>query len=135
MQKTGERGEGFTSSISPFGYNETLAQEYFPLNKEKALIAGYTWMDQEYPINISEHMQTMNAQDLPDTISDVSDDIINKAIVCEVTRKPFRIIKSELEFYRKHNLPLPRKHPNQRHLERMQLRNPRKLRDRQCSKC
>jgi hypothetical protein len=92
-------------------------------------------MDQEYPINISEHMHTMNAHDLPNTISDVSDDIVNKAIICEVTGKPFRILKSELEFYRKHNISVPHKHPDQRHLERMQLRNPRKLRDRTCMKC
>jgi formylmethanofuran dehydrogenase subunit E len=40
-----------------------------------------------------------------------------------------------LDFYRKHNLPIPRKHPDIRHLERMKLRNPRKLFDRKCDKC
>ena len=33
MQETGERGEFFHPSLSPFGYNETVAQEYFPLEK------------------------------------------------------------------------------------------------------
>jgi hypothetical protein len=56
-------------------------------------------------------------------------------IICEFTWKPFRIIKPELEFYRKHNLPIPHKHPDQRHRERMLLRNPRKLRKRVCAKC
>jgi hypothetical protein len=51
---------------------------------------------------------------------------LNWAIKCEVSEKPFRIIKQELEFYRKHNLPIPKKHPDIRHLERMKLRNPRK---------
>ena len=37
MQRNGERGEFFPSSISPFGYNETIAQEYFPYTREKAL--------------------------------------------------------------------------------------------------
>jgi formylmethanofuran dehydrogenase subunit E len=60
---------------------------------------------------------------------------LNWAIECEVTKKPFRIIKQELEFYRKHNLPVPKKHPDIRHLERMKLRNPRKLFDRKCDKC
>lgn len=32
MQSTGERGEFFDTSLSPFGYNETLAQEYFPID-------------------------------------------------------------------------------------------------------
>ena len=135
MEKNGERWEFFPSSISPFGYNETIAQEIFPLNKDKAILIWCKRMDQEYPINIPENSQTINTQDLPKNISDVTDDILNQVIICEVTWKPFRIIKAELDFYRKHNLALPHKHPDQRHLERMQLRNPRKLWDRECTKC
>ena len=36
MIETGEWGEFFSPSLSPFGYNETVAQEYFPLTKEEA---------------------------------------------------------------------------------------------------
>ncbi|MCX6807598.1 MAG: hypothetical protein NTZ80_02225, partial [Patescibacteria group bacterium] len=64
-----------------------------------------------------------------------NNDILNYAIECEITKKPFRIIKQELEFYRKHNLPLPKRHPDQRHKDRLSLRNPRKLWDRTCNKC
>jgi len=32
MQKMGEWGEFFPSSLSPFGYNETVAEEYYPIN-------------------------------------------------------------------------------------------------------
>jgi hypothetical protein len=60
---------------------------------------------------------------------------LNWAIECETTKKPFRIIPQELEFYRKHNLPIPRKHPDERHKERMALRNSRKLFTRKCDKC
>jgi len=60
---------------------------------------------------------------------------LNWAIECEITKKPFRIIKQELEFYRKYNLPIPRRHPDQRHLDRMSLRNPRHLYTRNCDKC
>ncbi|MBU6389860.1 hypothetical protein KGQ71_05100, partial [Patescibacteria group bacterium] len=35
MQATGEWGEYFPMSISPFAYNETLAQDNFPLTKEE----------------------------------------------------------------------------------------------------
>jgi hypothetical protein len=34
MQTTGEWGEFFSPSISPFGYNETIAQDYFPESRE-----------------------------------------------------------------------------------------------------
>jgi len=38
MLQDKQRGEFFPASISPFGYNETLAQEYFPQTKEKTLL-------------------------------------------------------------------------------------------------
>ena len=77
----------------------------------------------------------IKASMLPEDITKIPDDILNRAIECEVTKKPFRIIAQELEFYRKHNLPIPKRHPDQRHLDRMALRNPRKLFDRKCDKC
>jgi hypothetical protein len=33
------------------------------------------------------------------------------------------------------SLPIPTKHPDQRHIERVNLRNPRILHDRNCDKC
>ena len=135
MQKNWERGEFFPASVSPFGYNETIAQEYFPHTKEQALSYWYKRMDQEFPINVPENAQTIKAQELPESIQDVGDDILNKVIICEVSGKSFRIVKPELEFYRKHNLPIPHKHPDIRHIERLQLRSPRKLWNRKCVKC
>jgi exodeoxyribonuclease-3 len=38
----------------------------------------------------------------PEDIIKIPDDVLNWAIECEVTKRPFRIIKQELEFYRKH---------------------------------
>ncbi|MFA5917622.1 MAG: hypothetical protein WC850_05315 [Candidatus Gracilibacteria bacterium] len=133
MKKTGEWGEFFPSSISPFGYNETVANEYFSLTKENALKKGFKWSDYESPF--PKVKKIIPASKLPDNISQIPDDILNWAIECEVTKKPFRIIKQELDFYRKHNLPIPKRHPDQRHLDRMALRNPRKLFDRKCDKC
>lgn len=133
MEKSWEWWEFFPSLISPFWYNETLANEYFPLKKEEAIKNLFNWSDYESPFPKVDKI--IPASKLPDKISDIPDDILNRAVECEITKKPFRIIKQELEFYRKHNLPIPRKHPDQRHLDRMTLRNPRKLYDRKCDKC
>ncbi len=133
MQKTWEWWEFFPASLSPFWYNETVASEYFPLEKSEALKLGYNWSDYEAPFPKVEKI--IPASKLPDDITKIPDDILNWAIECEVTWKPFRIIKQELEFYRKHNLPIPRRHPDQRHKDRMELRNPRKLFERKCDKC
>lgn len=37
MQADDKWGEFFPITMSPFAYNETVAQEYFPLSKEEAL--------------------------------------------------------------------------------------------------
>jgi len=76
----------------------------------------------------------LQAKDLP-SIQDATDDIVDNIIICEVTGKPFKIIKQELDFYRKYHLPLPTKCPDQRHLERMALKTPRKIFERTCAKC
>ncbi len=135
MQRTWERWEFFPIKYSPFGYNETVAEDIFPLSKDQVIDKWYKRMDKEYPINVPEWIELVRAQDLPDNISDVKDDILKKAVICEVSWKPFRIIKPELDFYRKHNLPLPRKHPDVRHLERLSQRAPRNLYLRTCNNC
>jgi hypothetical protein len=133
MKADGQRGEFFPSSMSPFGYQETIAQDYFPLSQEEAIQQGMKWSDFEAPF--PQVTQTIPASELPENISEVSDEIINAVVICEVTKRPFRITKQELAFYRTHKLPLPRRHPDQRYLERIQLRTPRKLQERKCDRC
>ena len=128
-----ERGEFFPSSISSFGYNETTAQEHFPLSKEEAIKQGFNRCDYEAPFPQVE--KVLKSEELPANISLVSDDILKRAIECAVSGKLFKIIPKELAFYRTHNLPLPHKHPDVRHAERLQKRNPRKIRNRNCAKC
>ncbi len=90
----------------------------------------FNWSDYESPFPKVDKI--IPASKLPDDITKIPDDILNWAIECEVTGTPFRIIPQELEFYRKHHLPIPRRHPDQRHLDRMKMRNPRKLYERIC---
>ena len=129
-------GEFFPSELSPFCYNETIAQEYFPLTKEEALKQGYKWKDKEernYQIDIK-------TEDLPDNIKDVDDSILNKVIECShkdcnhQCTEAFKIIPEELQFYKRMNLPLPRLCPNCRHYKRLSQRNPLKLWHRKCMK-
>lgn len=128
-------GEFFPSDLSPFAYNETIAQEYYPLTKKEAETQGYKWKDPE-PKNYSI---TKIASGLPDHIKDVNDSILNEIVECahnqqcnEQCTQAFRIIPDELSFYRRMNLPLPRLCPNCRHYERLKQRNPLKLWHRKC---
>jgi hypothetical protein len=133
MESVGEWGEFFPFRLSPFGYNETMAQEYFPLAKEVAIQKGFNWSDYEQQIPQVE--KTICASELPDSIGKTPDDILNWAILCEITNKPYLITKQELKFYKTNNLPIPRRHPNQRHADRMAARNPRHIWDGKCAKC
>ena len=61
--------------------------------------------------------------------------IANNAIICEVSQRPFRVIPNELLFYRKHHLPLPRKHPDIRFQERLEKVSIDAFHLRKCDKC
>lgn len=130
MSLNKEWGEFFPIKFSIFPYNNTLSYDYFPIEKEEALKNGWKWMED----NSRNASEEFNSQ-MPDNINDVDNDICNKVFLCEKTKKPYKIIVQELEFYRKMKLPLPRKCPDQRNKERMKLRNPRDLWDRKCEKC
>ena len=127
-----KHGEFFPIDFSPFGYNETVAHEYFPLTKEQALNKGYIWYDKPK----SEYKATVTAKQLPDHIKDVDNNILKEVIECSSKNcfgsSVFRIIPQELKFYQKHNLPLPRFCPECRHQKRIKKRNPMKLHHRQC---
>ena len=90
--------------------------------------AGYPWKDstpQEYQI-------TMKGEDLPDTIEDAGDSILDAVISCTKCKKAFRIIKQELEFLRRERISLPRYCVDCRHFLRTAQRLPSKLFRRQC---
>lgn len=128
-------GEFFPAEISPFAYNETIAQEHFPLTKEEAAAQGYRWKNPEE----KSYASALKPESLPDRIDDVKDDIIKEIIACthagscsEQCTFAFRIIPEELAFYRNLKLPLPRLCPNCRHYRRLIERNPLKLWHRKC---
>jgi len=129
MKKEGVYGQFFPPELAPFCYNETLAQDYFPLEKEEAFKRGFSWQDQTTGTYGKE---TIKEGVIPETIEEVSEDILKEILVCEECKKNFRITQAELSFYKRMNIPLPHKDFECRHKERMSKRNPRKLWHRKC---
>jgi len=135
MKETKEYGEFFPSEFSFFPYNATQAYEFFPLSEEKAKNKGFIW----YETSKQNYKITLINEDIPDNIKDIDENILNQSIECahkgncqhECT-KAFRIIKTEYDFLKRMNLPLPRLCINCRHYERLKLRNPPIFFKRQC---
>ena len=133
----------FDLEMQDHPYNDTLAYDYFKVQKVIAVDGTETlidpdalwivtlksddflapatldlggeqtvdiiWRTREQEINIPEGMDTMRATDLP-SAHEASDDLIGKAIICEHSGRPYRIIREEIEFCKKYSLPLPRLH-------------------------
>ena len=140
MEKTGEWGEYFPAEVSPFAYNESMAQDYFPLEKEEAIRKGYSWYDRP----VGEYKITMTSETLPETISETKNDIVKEVIRCrtqedeaEKRKNPlctiaFRVIPLELVLYQKIGIPVPQYCFPCRRSKRFELRNPRRLYNRKC---
>jgi hypothetical protein len=128
-------GEFFPPELSLFAYNETTAQEYFPITKEMAIKSGFRWRESEE----NKYVATIETENLPDVIGDVDDSILKELIRCahrgacnHRCTSAFRIIPEELALYRRMGLSLPRLCYNCRYRSIIQHRNPLKLWRRKC---
>jgi hypothetical protein len=130
MQSTKEWGEFFPYNFSEFAYNETMAQEYFPLTQEEVASQGLKWKEK----NIHNDYKGPKYK-IPDDIKDIDESICKQILTCEKSGQQYKIIPFEFTFYKEQNLPIPRHCPDQRHKDRMAARNPRKLWLRNCEKC
>ncbi|OGI96029.1 hypothetical protein A3I25_02250 [Candidatus Nomurabacteria bacterium RIFCSPLOWO2_02_FULL_42_17] len=129
-------GENFPDDLSCFAYNETAAIDFYPITKEEALARGYKWKEREK----KSYETTIKSLNLPETIMEVNDSVLNEVIECADKDKPYsvgayRIILDELNFYRRMDLPLPRVCFDVRHKRRLDKRPLLKIIKRNCSQC
>lgn len=113
LKASGEYGSFLPPSLSPHGYNETLAADYFPLSKEEAAAKGFRWQD-----------ETTGTYGAPDPA--------NHVYTCQACQKNFRLNPVELAFYQANGLPLPALDFECRHQARVRGRTPRLLWHRSC---
>lgn len=135
-------GENFPAELSPFSYSESYVQNFFPLTKKQAFNQNVHWREPE----TRNYLPTVNASNLPDSISDVTENILIEIIGCAhrgkcpeesngcraICASAFKIVPEELQFYQKMNIPLPTMCPNCRQYERSLQKNPIRLWHRQC---
>lgn len=128
-------GEFFPIELSPFGYNETTAHEFFPLDETETKSKGYNWRD----LKRRTYESTKHLEEIPDASKDTDESVTKEVLECAHKEershgctKGFRIIPQELQFYKKTNLPLPNLCPNCRYYERRKWQTPITLHHRKC---
>lgn len=135
MQIDKERWEFFPTSLSPFAYNHTIAQDYYPLNNQSIEKFEWKWLEEKKEFNIPDNIETINGENLPYDPDLVNDSLLNKSVTCIDSGRQFRIMPKELEFYKKYGIPLPKKHPLQRYRDRIAKMPPKDLFFRTCDNC
>ena len=123
-------GEFFPAELSYFGYNESCAMEQFPLSKEEAIKSGYKWQDH---VQKTIGKETIRMEDIPDSIQDIQDEILEETLKCIDCERNYKIVRNELNFYRKMKIPIPRKCFYCRHKMRVEKSNPFKIWHKQCA--
>jgi len=129
LKEKGEYGQFFKKNLSCFGYNETPAQEQFPLSKNEVVKNGYNWEETERG---TYNKETKKINEMPDNFSDIDFDVTKEVFVCELCSKNYKVIQNEFLFYKKLDIPIPRLCPDCRHYRRMKSRGPNKLWHRTC---
>lgn len=129
MKSTGEWGQFLPVEISPFAYNETVANDFLPLTKEEAVSRGYKWKEKD----LTEYAPQSYV--IPDIIKDVPETILQETLACEDCGRNYRINETELKFLNRLGFPIPHKCFFCRHQDRKGHKPVRHLFDRKCMKC
>jgi len=133
MQKTGERSQPLNPSISQFPYNDTCANEQFPLTQEEVQCVWRKWMEQEI-VTVEWEWYIPKEISWYDSQGKV-DELTSATLVCPITQRPFKIIEQQFNVHKKLWIPIPIKHYDQRYKEQITLwKSPKELFDRTCAK-
>src|SRR3989339_71434 len=122
-------GEMLPPEMSPWIYNESTAFEWFPLTKEQVIKEGFLWRDSDSKEYVEATVKVL------EHIKDINDELVKEILKCELCGRNYKIIKMELDFYKKMNIPIPLKCPLCRDYARIAQLNSMKIFDRKCAKC
>lgn len=130
MKRTGEWGRFLPREDSPFGYNESVASESYPLMRDDALQAGFHWKDN---LPFTSGKETITWSDIPDSIHYCKPTHLEGVVVaCAQCQRNYKLTKRELEFYCVVSVPIPRSCPACRYLRRLDNEKGSQLNNRQC---
>ncbi len=124
-------GEFFKPGFSKFPYNKSNAIKFFPKMKKEAVVLGYSWDDDEGLI----HAITKKSENLPYTISETDEKVLDEIIECKNCKKGYKIVQGELNLLKKMGLPIPHECSKCRENERFSRITKPRMYHRVCDKC
>ncbi|MBU6389055.1 hypothetical protein KGQ71_00915, partial [Patescibacteria group bacterium] len=98
---------------------------------------GATWQNNDQSVTFNgAYYEPKDIEEYDPAISARANEEIAQCLAgilqCEISGKPFRILPRELEYYIRHKIQIPRRHADQRHLDRLAKLNQMRLYHRQC---
>ena len=133
MLLDGSYGEYFSMTFSPCAYNGTMASFIYPLTESEAKERGIFW---QIETNVdTRDLKSIDVSELPDNISDVTDELCNLAIIGAVSKKPFKLNQREIKFYKQNNIALPSDTPYSRIIDRYKILNNFQVFEEMCDAC
>ena len=142
MQETGEWGRFFPPKLSPFAYNESTAHELWPLSQDEVQSQGWKWAPD------TQHADFSGTPYIPLAISQYDekvvgtqvarkniDNLLSGTLICEESGRSFRVVAQELPMYIEHHIPIPTRHPDVRHTNRLKQQHKSQFYNRNCSQC
>ena len=111
-------GNPFPFKLAPFDYQDSAFRDYETMSKEEVEKIGWVYGEKE-----KVKPGTYNSiREIPDDIESLPSNELDKVFMCEVSRKPFKIIPQEIRLLKKIQAPLPRNHHDVRFQERIKFR-------------
>jgi len=139
MLDRGEYGDFFPLKFSPSYQPQCGPALYLLTTDEEFEKLGALQFDPESEGAIGQDLEQVGdyvkSSDIPDRFPDNADEWVGKPIIDEKANRRFSFIKPEIEFYKKHGLPLPDKHFVRRFQELNWIMNGARFETRECSKC
>ena len=131
MRSSTEWGEFFPGSLAIYPYEDTFAQDCFPLSSQQAAQCGFKARTADFPELAVPAANRRPA--VPDSIDEVDPEVLAQVYLCPQSGRPFRFQSAELAFHKKQGICLPELHPDIRFRQRIAPFVSQRLHHRNCS--
>ncbi len=131
MLTRGEWGHFFPLQLSPFCYNESVAQDLFSLSREQIATRGCRYREASELLEIGEGDRTLQ----PGVRLSIDSLSGGEILSCERCSQRYRVVKKEVELLRQWGVPPQARCPDCRMLSRLERRPPYQLFSRTCAHC